>query len=71
MYGIPALFPSSNLQSFFCWTLQGTIAFLMYQLPIQLEVGWDPEPVWMLWRKEKILPMLGIEPGSLVLAASS
>jgi hypothetical protein len=31
-------------------------------LPIQLEAGWIPEKVWMLWRRENLLCLPGIEP---------
>jgi hypothetical protein len=24
-------------------------------VPIEKEAGWDPEPIWTLWRKFKIL----------------
>jgi hypothetical protein len=29
---------------------------------IEWEAGWVPEPVWMMWRKEKSLALLGIKP---------
>jgi len=59
MYRILALLPSSNVENFICWTLNGTSAFVMYPVPIEQEAGWAPEPVWMLWRKEKILASAG------------
>jgi hypothetical protein len=31
-------------------------------LPVGLEAGWAPEPVWMLWNTEKSLDLQGIEP---------
>jgi hypothetical protein len=43
----------------------------MHSVPIKQEVGWAPEPVWLLWRTENTLHVLGIEPQSLVLAARS
>jgi hypothetical protein len=53
VYRILALLPSSEVPNFFCWTLKGTSALLMYPVPIEQEVEWAPEPVWMLWRTEK------------------
>jgi hypothetical protein len=29
------------------------------QIPIGQETGWDPEPVWMLWSKERTLATAG------------
>jgi hypothetical protein len=58
----------TNLRNFFCWKLKVTCAFLTYPVPTEQEVWWGLEPVWVLWIKEKILPVLGIEPHSLVLA---
>jgi hypothetical protein len=32
-------------------------------VPSEYEVGWNPEPVWTLWRRENtLLPPPGIEP---------
>jgi hypothetical protein len=31
-------------------------------IPIGEEAGWTTEPVWTLWRIEKSLALLGIEP---------
>jgi len=31
-------------------------------LRIEQGVVWAPEPVWMLWRREKLFTMPGIEP---------
>jgi len=28
-------------------------------LPIGYEAGWDPVPVWLRWRREKILSLSG------------
>jgi hypothetical protein len=28
---------------------------------IVYEAGWGPEPVWMLWKRENLVPLTGIE----------
>jgi hypothetical protein len=35
-------------------------------VPIEEEVGWAAESVWMSWRRENFLPLPGFEPHSLV-----
>jgi hypothetical protein len=38
-------------------------------VPIGWEAGWDPEPVWTLWRKEKSLPPAGNQTPAVQLVA--
>jgi len=32
-----------------------------FPVPIEQEAWWVAEPVWSWWKKEKFLPVLGIE----------
>jgi hypothetical protein len=63
MYRILALFPKSDkLTNLLLLDTEGDL--YLSDVPTEQEVSWDPEPVWMIWITEKILPVVGIEPQS-------
>jgi hypothetical protein len=49
--------------------LSGMVALQLEKqslVPIGLEARWDPDPVWILYRREKSLPLPKLSPHSTV-----